>query len=187
MEAFRMMELPSFISGNAFCTENKKTLHIDVDKQVKAFFGDMADGCQISDACIGEQNIDMAVFFFYGCIETVEVLHIRDITLDTDSFAAADFLECYVDLFLAAAGDDDMRAFSNKTHGGGEAHTAVAAGDHGDLAFEYLCHGCPHSPKGCCSKHSQLSNLSQGANLLRSLQASPSGLAGSARLVSHKL
>src|SRR6266852_1141563 len=139
----------------------------------------MADGCQISEACIGEQNIEMAVFFFYGCIETVEVFHISDITLNTDSFAAADFLECHVDLFLAAAGDDDMRAFSNKTHGGGEAHTAVAAGDNGDFAFEYLCHGCPHSPKGCCSKHSQLLNLSLGG--------SPSGLAGSARLVSHKL
>src|SRR5258707_1094267 len=111
----------------------------------------MADGCQISEACIGEQNIDMAVFFFYGCIETVEVFHISDITLNTDCFAAADFLECYVDLFLAAAGDDDMCAFSNKTHGGGEAHTAVAAGDNGDFAFEHLCHGSPHSPKDCCS------------------------------------
>src|SRR5260221_12427777 len=151
MEAFRMMELPSFISGNAFCTENKRPFNIDVDKQVKAFFGDMADGCQISEACIGEQNIDMAVFFFYGCIETVEVFHISDITLNTDSFAAADFLECYVDLFLAAAGDDAMRAFTNKTHGGGEAHTTVAAGDNGDFAFEYLCHDCPHSPKNCCS------------------------------------
>src|SRR5712675_123528 len=147
----------------------------------------MADGRQISEACIGEQNIDMAVFFFHGCIETVEVLHISDITLNTDSFAAADFLECYVDLFLAAAGDDDMRAFSNKTHGGGQAHTAVAAGDNGDFAFEYLCHDCPHSPKGCCSKHSQLSNLSQGANLLRSLQASSCRPAGSARLAPHKL
>src|SRR5260370_15006381 len=102
------------------------------------FFGDMADGCQISDARIGEQNIDMAVFFFYGCIETVEVLHIRDITLDTDSFAAAGFLECYVDLFLAAAADDDMRAFSNKTHGGVAAHTTVGAGDNRCLSCEDL-------------------------------------------------
>src|SRR5882724_3019082 len=83
--------------------------------QVKVFFGDLADGCQIAEARIGEQNIDMAVFFFYGCIETVEVFHISDITLNTDSLVAADFLERYVDLFLAATGDDDMRAFSNKT------------------------------------------------------------------------
>src|SRR5882762_4557610 len=96
----------------------------------------MADGCQISEACIGEQNIDMAVFFFYGCIETVEVFHISDITLNTDSLVAADFLERYVDLFLAATGNDDMRAFSNKTLGRGEAHTAVAAGDNGDLSIQ---------------------------------------------------
>src|SRR5260370_41095895 len=103
----------------------------------------MADGCQISEACIGEQNIDMAVFFFYGCIETVEVFHISYITLNTDSFAAADFLERYVDLFLAAAGDDDMRAFSTKTHGGGEAHTPVAASANGGLSVDDLCHRCP--------------------------------------------
>src|SRR6266853_3438462 len=92
--------------------------------QVKVFFGDLADGCQIAEARIGEQNIDMAVFFFYGCIKTVEVFHISDITLDTDSLVAADFLERYVDLILAATGDDDMRAFSNKTLGRGEAHSS---------------------------------------------------------------
>jgi len=54
--------------------------------------------------------------------------HISDYPETTISFAAADFLECYVDLFLAAASVTTAR-FSNKTLGGGEAHTAVAAGD----------------------------------------------------------
>src|ERR1700724_2978894 len=114
--------------------------------QVKSLFGDLANGGQIAEARIGEQNIDMAVFLFYGCIETVEIFHVSDITLNTDSFVAADFLERNVDLFLAAAGDDDMRAFSNKPFGGGEAHTAGAAGDNGGFSFQCFCHGC--SPKG---------------------------------------
>jgi len=118
----------------------------------------MANGCQISDARIGEQNIDMAVFFFYCCIETVEVFHVSDITLNANNLAAADLVERYVDLFLAAAGDDDMRAFSYKALGGGEAHPAVAAGDNGDLAFEHFCHGCPCSPKADAPSICQLAN-----------------------------
>src|SRR5260221_362423 len=106
----------------------------------------------------------MAVFFFYGCIETVEVFHISDISLTTDSFPASGFLECYVDLFLAAASNDDMRAFSNKTLGGGEAHTAVAAGDNGDFAFEYFCHGCsPYSLRVVAPSICQLANSLQCA------------------------
>src|SRR5258708_29704303 len=145
MEAFRMMEPSSFISGNAFCTENKRPFTLTLISRSKLSSVTWPMGAKLARPALANR-ISIWPYFFYGCIETVEVFHISDITLNTDSFAAADFLECYVDLFLAAAGDDDMRAFSNKTHGGGEAHTAVAAGDNGDFAFAYLCHGCPQSP-----------------------------------------
>src|SRR5260370_21819041 len=119
-----------FHQRQRFLHREQKTLHIDVKMQVKVFFGDLADGCQIAEARIGEQNIDMAVFFFYGCIKTVKVFHISDITLNTDSLVAADFLERYVDLILAATSDDDIRSFSNKTLVRREPHTPIASGSH---------------------------------------------------------
>ena len=42
-----------------------------------------------------------------------------------------------IEFLLTAAGNEDVRAFRDEALRGDEAHAAVAAGDEGDLAFEF--------------------------------------------------
>jgi len=54
MEAFRIMEPPSFISGNAFCTVKKRPFTLTLKCSFKVFFGDLAKECHVTDTGIGE-------------------------------------------------------------------------------------------------------------------------------------
>jgi len=53
---------------------------------------------------------------------------------------AADRGDGLVELRLAAAGDEDPRAFLGEALGGAEADAGAAARDDGDFAFELLTH-----------------------------------------------
>ena len=70
-----------------------------------------------------------------GLVEAVEFGEIGGVALNAGD-VAADVLYGFVELILAAAGDEDVSAFFDEELGGGEGHAGGGSGDDGDFCFE---------------------------------------------------
>ena len=134
-----MIDPPSVKSGSAFLHREDQTLDVAVKGFVEVFLGDGAQRGKFTAARIGEQNVDAALLLLDGGVKAVEVGEIRDVALHTGD-VLSDFLHGGVQLGLAAAGDEDVRALRDKAFGGGQADAAVASGDDRYFSFE-LTHG----------------------------------------------
>src|SRR4051794_22617539 len=101
--------------------------------------GYLVDGCQFTDASIGEENVKAAVLVLNLSIKPVQVLEVAGIGLYAPS-GGADFLCRSLHGFLATASDDDLRAFGHETFCSGEADTAASACNECYFPFELFRH-----------------------------------------------
>jgi len=71
-----------------------------------------------------------------GGEESVEIGEPGDVALNGGEVFPADLRDSIVEALLAAAGDENVGPFRDKSLSGGEAYAAVAAGDQGDFSGE---------------------------------------------------
>jgi hypothetical protein len=102
--------------------------------------GDGAERHHLAAARIGEEHVDASLLLLDGCVEPIEIGKLRHVALDGHG-AVADLLHRLIELGLTPARDEDVGTFIRESLGGGEADTAVAAGDHRDLPLELFRHG----------------------------------------------
>jgi hypothetical protein len=81
MGAFRMMEAPSGSSGSAFWTVNREALHIDGEDRVKELLTDLAEGRNIPNTCIREDNIELAFLPLDLCEEAIQIAKVGPVPL----------------------------------------------------------------------------------------------------------
>ena len=113
----------------------QRALHIDAEHRVEAFLADRAQGFEDADAGVGQENVDAALLGADPLEQAIEVVQLRDVALYGQD-AAADLRRRAVQLRLAPAGDDHLRALRREPFGAGQADAAVGAGDDRDLALK---------------------------------------------------
>jgi hypothetical protein len=91
-------------------------------------FIDPIEGKVFEDTCVGEDNIEPALFQFDLSKETDEVLQIRHVTLDGAN-VRTDLFDRLVQFGLIAASDEDVGSLADEVFGRGETDAAVAAGN----------------------------------------------------------
>src|ERR1700739_4668916 len=102
-------------------------------------FGSRSKRRDFTPAGICEEYVDVTVLLFHDGIEPVQILKARYVASDrrdvlTDKGCAL------FQLFLASAGDYDVRTFSDEPLGRAQANPAAAARDDCDLTVK-LFHG----------------------------------------------
>src|SRR5437899_3338752 len=128
MDAFRMIEAPSGISGSAFCTVKRRSFHIDVEDRVIVLLSDLAEGGIRRDAGIREHNIEPALLPLDLCEEAIKIAKVRHVSLYAGDISS-DLLYRRRQLRITAPRYEDVGAFVHKQLGRREANAAIAAGD----------------------------------------------------------
>src|SRR5271168_4751177 len=63
----------------SFLNREECALYIDIEQLVEMFFGDVAEGHELTDAGVGENNIDSSLHFADRLVEMIEVGHFGDV------------------------------------------------------------------------------------------------------------
>ena len=101
--------------------------------------GDGVERGKLADAGIGEENVDAPEFRFHLGVERVEIGELRHVALHADR-AMADRGDGRVELGLAAAGHDHLRALGGEELRRRQSDSAIAARDDGDFSRK----ACPY-------------------------------------------
>ena len=104
-EPVRMMEPPSFNSGRAFWTVNSAPFTLMLNSPVEMFLGDAAQGGKLSEACIGEDNVDSPPLRLDGFVEPIKVSQLGDVSLDA-GYVVPNGFHRLIKLLLATACDE---------------------------------------------------------------------------------
>src|SRR5262249_8834559 len=110
-------------------------LHVDVEDRVVELLSDRAQGRQLRDAGIGEDNVEPALLPLDPGEEAIEVAEVRHVSLDAGHIAS-DLRDRRRRRGLTAPGDEDVGAFLHELLRRRETDAAVATRDECDLAFE---------------------------------------------------
>src|SRR5271168_3795109 len=102
-------------------------------------FGDGPKGNKFPNAGVGENNIDSPLHLRDGLVKTIEVSQLGNVSLNSRN-VGADCLHGLVKFLLAAARDKDIGTLFDEELCRGKSNPFCAAGDDGDLAFEFLGH-----------------------------------------------
>src|SRR5258708_20506217 len=129
IDAFRMMELPSF-SRKRFLHREQKSLDVGIENFVEVLFGDCVEGGEFSRPGICEENVDVAPLFLYSSVQAIQIGEIGHVALHRGN-AFADLLNRRVEFALTAAGDKDVCALRNEALRRGQSDSAVASRDDG--------------------------------------------------------
>src|SRR6478752_3572791 len=127
-----MIDPPSFIRGNAFCTVN--SVPFTFEKLVEMLLGEARQGSEFARAGISDQNINLSLRF-HGLVESIEVLQFGDVTPNACNIAA-DRLHGIVEFLLAAARYEDVGTFIDEPLRCGETNSRGASGNHGHLSLQ---------------------------------------------------
>ena len=131
-----MIAPPSGISGNAFCTVNSVPFTLTLNDFVEARLGNGVEGnVEFADAGAGENDINPALLGLDLCVQTVEIREASGVSLHAGD-VPADFLDRLVELLLAPAGDEDVRAFFDEELRRCQGHAGCRSGDDRNLAFQ---------------------------------------------------
>src|SRR5579872_5884776 len=103
------------------------------------FFGDGPKGDKFANAGVGENDIDSTLRPRDGLVETVEVVQVRNISLNASN-VAADCLYGLVEFLLATASNEDIRALFGEQLCRSQANPFGAPGDDCGLAFQLFAH-----------------------------------------------
>ena len=99
--------------------------------------GDVLDCRSFREPGVGDDDVKLALFGFHRFGYFAYVLEFREVSSDGGDITT-DVSDCFVQLALTPGSDEDIRAFLHEPLGRGQADAAVAAGDEGDLSFEFL-------------------------------------------------
>src|SRR5262249_50318305 len=112
-----------------------RALDVGAKRAVKQLFADCTKRSAFRETCVREEDVD-AAFELLHCLEqAVEVCEVRDVALNSGD-GLADLLDGGVKLTLAAARDEDVRAFAHKLLRRREANAAIATSNECNFSFE---------------------------------------------------
>ena len=117
----------------------QRALHVEIEKLVEMLLGEACQGSEFADAGIGDQDIDLS-FRLHGLVESIEVLQFGGVSPNACN-VAADRLHGLVELLLATARYEDIRALIDEPLRSGETYSRGASGNHGHLSLQ-LAHSC---------------------------------------------
>src|SRR6478609_4468609 len=103
-----MIDPKSFISGRALLHGKQGPTNVDVERIVKALLGNGAKWLtELAKSRTSKEDVN-ATLLLFDCLEQpIEVGEIAGIALHAGD-VLADFFDCFVELFLAAASDEDI-------------------------------------------------------------------------------
>src|SRR5262249_47474592 len=113
----------------------KHALHVDVEDRVVELLGDRAQGRQLRDAGVGEDDVEPALLPLDLGEEAIKVVEVRHVSLDAGHIAS-DLRDRRRRLGLTAPGDEDVGAFLHELLRRRETDAAVATRDECDFPFE---------------------------------------------------
>src|SRR5882757_1591286 len=94
--------------------------------------GYLAQGCELRETCIRENNVEPAFLSFDLCEEAIQIVQIRYVSLYSGD-VLPDLLDRRSQLLLTAPGDENVRAFVHKLFRCRQADAAVSARDQCNL------------------------------------------------------
>ncbi len=109
---------------------------VDADDLLEELFGGAANlGCA-GNACVGEDDVELAELFAYLFEDGLAGLGVGDVALEADG-VGAELGDGGVEGLLISASNGDVSAFFNEEECGGETDSAVASGDKSFLSCEF--------------------------------------------------
>ena len=151
VEALRMMAPPLSRERERFLHGEHHTFDVGVERGVEVLLADLAQGSQRAAARVGKHHVQAAFLVLDRRVETVQIGEFGTVRLDGADVLRADLLHGFVQRVLAAASDEDVRAFGNEALRRGQADAAGAAGDQRDFSGELvgrICRGHIHTVDG---------------------------------------
>ncbi|MCY1306226.1 hypothetical protein D9M70_560770 [compost metagenome] len=114
-------------------------LDVDVELLVELLFIDLIARRRTDDTGVGDQHVEAAEAFTNLPVQGVQVLQPAGVGTDANC-AFTDEPGRLRQHFPTTPGDDHLGAFQGESLRGGQADTAVAARDQGDLVFQLSHH-----------------------------------------------
>src|SRR6202041_1672371 len=119
----------------------QRSLHIDVEQPVEMFFGDAAQGGKLTEAGIGEDNVDLPPFRLDGFVESIEVSQLGDVALDAGNIVPNGFHR-RVKLLSATARDEDVGPLFDEELCRREAYSRGATGNDRHFSLQFAHSRC---------------------------------------------
>jgi hypothetical protein len=113
----KMIDPPRVISGSSFCTRKTGVAGVEVECPVKMIRRESVDGSLLHQGRVRHDDIDGTLFVLYCRSDTVEVIEVRGVSMDSGDVAPDPFGDL-VELCLPTAEDKDVSAFGDKPLGG---------------------------------------------------------------------
>src|SRR5882757_3367295 len=98
-----------------------------------------SQGSKLANSGVRENNIDSPLQIGDGFVETIEVGHLGNVSLNAKN-VAADCLYGLIEFLLATAGNENISALFDEKLCRGQSNPFCSAGDDGDLTFELFRH-----------------------------------------------
>src|SRR5882724_4528175 len=102
-------------------------------------FSDGTKGNKFASPSVGENNVDLPLYLSDSLVKTIKVSQFGNVSLHARD-VAADCLHSLVEFFLATARDENIRALFDEKLSRSQSNPFCAAGDDGDLTFEFIRH-----------------------------------------------
>ncbi len=119
-----------------FLNCEESAFDVGAERLIVVLFGDRSERhVEFAVARAGEEDVDLALFGLDGLEEAVKFGQIAGVSLNAGDVAADEFYR-FVELILAASGDEDVSPFFNKELCCGECHSRGGCSDNGDFCFE---------------------------------------------------
>src|SRR5262245_49479373 len=123
----------------------EQPLDVDGEELVEVLLADRPERGQRQEAGVGEQDVEAALLPLHGRQQPVQIRRVGDVARHAGD-VLADLPDRFVQLLLAASGDEDVGALGDEPPGGGQADAAVAPGDDRDFPYLLLRHGTAPLP-----------------------------------------
>ena len=127
-----------------------------------------------------QENVDVAVFLFYGGVEPIQILQASDVA-DDRRHVLRDSGGGLVKLLLASPGDHDVRAFFHEALGRSQANPAASACDNRNFSRQVLSMVITQMFSPFCFSLSFMLNLRPGVE--RQICARPPSTASSLAVI----
>src|SRR6266851_3473798 len=117
----------------------EQTLYVATEDAVEVLFVDGSKCCVFGDSGVGEDDVEFALFALDLFEETVQISHVRDVSLDS-GYIRADLLDRGIELRLCPARDKDISSLLHEALGRSQSDAAVTACDECNFVVK-LSHG----------------------------------------------
>ncbi len=127
----------------------QRALHVDIEELVEMRLGDGAQGGELAQTGVGEDDVDPLALRLDRLVEAIEVSQLGDVALDAGD-VVADGLHGVVKLLLAPSRDEDVGALFDKELRRGQADPFGGASDNGHFSLQlaHMGYSCSWSRQG---------------------------------------